>query len=326
MPGEFEIIAKYFAPLAAKSPGALGLKDDAALFAPSPGLAVVATVDAMVAGVHFLPDDPPDAIGRKLLRVNLSDLAAMGARPLGYLLVTAFPKATGEDWIAAFAQGLARDQAEFGIDLLGGDTVSTPGPLTLSLSAFGEVAPSQALHRTGARAGDDIYVSGTIGDGALGLKVLRGELQGLNEGAKSAMAERYHVPTPRLALGKAIGARALASAALDVSDGLVADLGHIAEASGLGAVLEAEGVPVSPAARAALAADPGLRPAILGGGDDYELLFTAAPEKAAAIAALAAELDLPLTRIGAMGAGQGVRVLDNNGQEIRLGSGGWTHF
>ena len=214
LPGEFEIIAKYFAPLTAGAPGAEGLTNDAAVFTPRAGLGVVVTVDAMVAGVHFLPGDPPETLGRKLLRVNLSDLAAMGARPLGYLLVTALPRDLEEPWIAAFAAGLAEDQEAFGIVLMGGDTVSTPGPTTLSLTAFGEVATGHALTRAGAREGDDIYVSGTLGEGALGLKVLQGAFGDLSEADRASLAGRYRLPEPRLALGQALADRGLASAAL----------------------------------------------------------------------------------------------------------------
>lgn len=326
MLGEFELIARYFAPLAAGEPGAAGLRDDAALIDPAPGTTLVATVDAMVEGVHFLPEDPAEMLGRKLLRVNLSDLAAMGARPRGYLLVTAFSERIDEAWIAAFVAGLAADQRDFGLGLLGGDTVRTPGPLTLSLTALGEVARGRALARSTARAGDLVYVSGTVGDGALGLKVLRGGLAGLAPAARQALAARYRLPVPRLALGQALAARGLATAAIDVSDGLVADLGHIAETSGLAGEIEAAAVPQSEAARHALAAEPGLREAVLAGGDDYELLFTVAPGRAEEVARLAAELDLPLTRIGTMAAGEGVRALDEAGRPLALDGRGWTHF
>jgi len=196
----------------------------------------------------------------------------------------------------------------------------------LALTAFGEVPAGTALTRTGARAGDDIYVSGSIGDGALGLKVLRGEIVGLTDADRKALADRYHVPRPRLALGQALAARGLATAALDVSDGLVADLGHVAAGSGLAAEIEAQAIPLSAAARAALAADPGLREAVLGGGDDYELLFMAPPGAAGAVAALAEDVALPVTRIGAMAAGTGVRVLDETGAPIPLAKAGWSHF
>lgn len=318
--GEFEFIAQRLRPLAAGTPGALELEDDAALVDPPAGSQLVVTKDAMVAGVHFLADDPPGEIARKLLRVNLSDLAAMGAAPLGYLLALIRSKETSEDWLAAFCQGLAADQATFGIGLLGGDTVSTPGPLALSLTALGHVPRGEALLRRGARPGDEIWVSGTLGDGALGLEVLKGAREVAKEEVRAALIERYRLPTPRLALGQAL--RGLASAAIDVSDGLLADLGHILETSGVGAELCADRLPLSPAARDL----PGARDAALAGGDDYELLFTVPAERRRAIPALARRLDLPLTRIGRIEAGSGLRVLDAAGDEIRSPRAGWQHF
>ncbi len=330
MRGEFELIARYFAPLAEAAPGAQGLRNDAALFDPAAGEGLVLTLDTMVAGVHFLPDDPPETIGRKLLRVNLSDLAAMGARPRGYLLAAAFPRDIDEAWIAAFAAGLAEDQAIFGVVLYGGDTVSTPGPLTLSLTAFGEAPEDRTLSRATARAGDLVYVSGTIGDGLLGLEALRGGRLGglaeLAEDQRAYLATRYRLPEPRLELGRRLAETGLASAALDVSDGLAADLGHIAEESGLAAVIEAGAVPLSPAARAVIEAAPERLPELLGGGDDYELLFTVEPGRAGEVAGLAAALDLPLTAIGRMAAGRGLRVRDPAGQEVTLEGTGWRHF
>ena len=330
MRGEFELIARYFAPLAEAAPGAQGLRNDAALFEPAGDESLVLTVDAMVAGVHFLPEDPPETIGRKLLRVNLSDLAAMGARPRGYLLATAFPKDIDEAWIAAFAAGLAEDQAIFGVALYGGDTVSTPGPLTLSLTAFGEAPKDRALSRATAGAGDLIYVSGTIGDGMLGLEVLRGglsgSLPGLSDDHRTYLASRYRLPEPRVELGRRLAEDGLASAALDVSDGLAADLSHIAEESGLAAEIEAAAVPLSPAARAQIDSAPERLPDLLGGGDDYELLFTVASGRAEEVAALAATLELPLTAIGRMAAGQGLRVRDSAGCEMTLTGAGWRHF
>jgi thiamine-monophosphate kinase len=316
--GEFEFIARRLRPLAT-APGALALTDDAALLDPSPGHQLVLAKDAMVAGVHFLPADPPGQIAQKLLRVNLSDLAAMGAAPLGYLLALARPKEITDGWLAAFCAGLAADNAAFEIALLGGDTVSTPGPLTLSLTAIGEVPRGAALLRGGARAGDDVWVSGTLGDAALGLKTLQGALA-VAEPARAFLIERYRLPQPRLALGQAL--HGLASAAIDVSDGLVADLGHILEISGVGAELRADVLPLSAAARDV----PGARDATLSGGDDYELLFTAAPEHEAGIAALARPLGIPLTRIGAIRAGSGLRIFDASGQTIVPPSKGWQHF
>jgi thiamine-monophosphate kinase len=326
VPGEFELIRRYLAPLAAGAPGALGLEDDAALLAPPAGKELVVTADALVAGVHFLPEDPADLVARKLLRVNLSDLAAMGARPLGYLMTAAWPVPVDEAWVARFAAGLAEDQEAFGITLLGGDTTATPGPLTLSLTAIGAVAPGRALRRAAARRGDLVYVSGTVGDGWLGLLASRGEGPALDAEQRAYLVARYRLPRPRLALGRALAEMDLAHAAIDVSDGLAADLGHILEASGRAAVVEAAALPLSAAARAALAADPSLLAGLIGGGDDYEILFTAAPERAEEVAALAARLDLPLTRIGRLDEGRGLTVLDGDGSEMSLQSEGWRHF
>lgn len=326
MRGEFELIAKYFAPLAEAAPGAQGLRNDAALFDPAGDDSLVLTLDAMVAGVHFLPADPAETIGRKLLRVNLSDLAAMGARPRGYLLAAAFPKDIDEAWIAAFAAGLAEDQTRFGVALYGGDTVSTPGPLTLTLTAFGEAFGDRALSRATARAGDLVYVSGTIGDGSLGLEALRGGLPELAEAHRTYLAARYRLPEPRLELGRRLAETGLASAALDVSDGLAADLGHIAEESGLASEIEAGAVPLSPAAQVVVDAAPQRLTGLLGGGDDYELLFTVSPGRAGEVAALAQELDLPLTEIGRMVVGRGLRVRDPAGREMALEGTGWRHF
>ena len=296
LPPEFSLIARHFRPLAGE--GALDLGDDAALFDPPPGRTLVLAADAMVAGVHFLPQDPPETIGRKLLRVNLSDLAAMGAAPLGYLMTCGFPHGTPDAWIAAFAAGLAEDQRAFGLAVLGGDTVGTPGPATFSLTILGHVAPGQALRRVGARPGDEVWVSGTIGDGALGLLALTGRLP-----PEAHLARRYRLPEPRLALGA--GLAGLARAAMDVSDGLVQDLGHLCRAAGCGAVLEAEAVPLSQPARAALVDDPARLPTILAGGDDYELLFAADPADAARIRAAGATVGVAVTRIGRFVAGEG---------------------
>ena len=321
--GEFERIATFFAPLAAGFPGALGLTDDAAILRPAEGYELVVTTDTIVAGVHYVGDESPDLVAQKLLRVNLSDLAAMGARPLAYTLNIALPSTLEDDWLERFSAGLAADQRRFRIALAGGDSVSTPGPVTLTITAFGEAPVGAALRRSGARAGDVVYVSGTIGDGALGLKVLRGHVPGLAQAHKDALIERYRCPEPRVACGpRLVG---LAHAAIDVSDGLAADLGHITETSGVAAVVEASSVPLSTAAAAALELDSDLRDAVLGGGDDYELLFTAPPGAAAAVAALASELGLPLTAIGRIESGRGVRLTGAGGAEIGLPSAGYTH-
>ncbi|MGH6952604.1 MAG: thiamine-phosphate kinase, partial [Alphaproteobacteria bacterium] len=316
LPDEFALIARFFRPLAAGEPGAFALTDDAAVIAPPPGCELVVTTDMVVAGVHFLPDDPARLVAKKVLRVNLSDLAAMGARPRAYLLAAAFPRTLGEDWLAEFAGGLGEDQAAFGVTLIGGDTTATDGPLTLSVTALGEVRAGSAIRRAGARAGDSIYLSGTLGDGALGLRVLTGGLAGLPEAARAALVGRYRVPEPRVSLGvRLVG---LAHAAIDVSDGLMADLGHIAEASGVAAEVEASTLPFSSAARAALEADPALLAAALAGGDDYELLFTVDPGSDSSVRELSDALGLALTRIGRVRAGAGVRVLDRSGAPIAL--------
>jgi len=320
LPAEFSLIARHFRPLAGQ--GALDLADDAAVLDIPPGRQLVVAADAMVEGVHYLPDDPPETIGRKLLRVNLSDLAAMGAAPLGYLMTTSLPRDVSEDWIAGFVRGLAEDQKEFGLHVLGGDTTATPGPTCLSLTILGTVAPDAVLRRAGARAGDDVWVSGTIGDGALGLRVLRGEVPADAEGH---LARRYRLPQPRLALGQAIAR--IAHAGMDVSDGLVQDLGHLCRAGGCGAEIAAGDVPLSPAARALVAAQPALLPALLTGGDDYEVLFTAAPDAAGAVQAAAARAGTPVARIGRMVAGPPEVVLrDADGAVLDVARGGWSHF
>ena len=321
--GEFERIARFFAPLADGFPGAVGLTDDAAVITPPPGRDLAVTTDTMVAGVHFIGDETPGLIAAKLLRINLSDLAAMGAVPLAYMLNMALPGDIDDDWLAAFAEGLAADQSAFDIALAGGDSVSTPGPLTLTATAIGSVETGRVLRRSGARDGDIVYVSGTIGDGALGLKLLRGEMSGLSGAHADELIGRYRLPRPRIGLGVRLSG--LASAAIDISDGLAADLTHILDISGTGAEIEAATVPLSDPAAEALGGDAGCMETILTGGDDYELLFTAAPGYAGRIAALAGDLDLPLTPIGRITAGGGLQVMGADGEAMRLARKGWTH-
>ena len=306
LPPEFSRIARHFRPIA--GPGSLGLTDDAAVVSPPLGRELVMTADAMVETVHFLPDTQPGLLARKLLRVNLSDLAAMGATPFGYLITLSVPRSLGDDWFAGFAAGLALDQAEFGIALLGGDTTETPGPLTLSLTAVGHVAHGAALLRSGAKPGDGIWVTGTVGDGVLGLHAARGELADPDGYLKG----RYDLPTPRLGLPLA----GWATAAMDVSDGLFQDLGHICRASAVAATVEAAHIPLSPQAAAAGAA---WRETAWVGGDDYELLL-AAPYGQPAPAGL------PVTLIGRFHAGEGVRVLGEDGSALPLAGRGWSHF
>ena len=319
-PNEFDLIAAYFAPLAAAVPGAYGLGDDAATFAPSAGCELVLTVDAIVEGVHFLPSD----LARKLLRVSLSDLAAKGARPRGYLLTTAWTRETPVEWIAAFARGLGEDQAEFCLSLWGGDTVSTPGPMSFSLTALGEVASGCMIRRSGGQAGDNIYVTGTIGDGALGLKAAQGELDAPADDL-AALIARYRVPSPRVAFGpRLVG---VASAALDVSDGLMADLGHLCVQSGVGARVDAASVPLSEAAAACLARSAPLIETILTGGDDYEIVFAASPQVAAKVDSLAQASNLRVTCIGKLvDASLGISAVDVNGKAQSLVQKGFRHF
>jgi thiamine-monophosphate kinase len=319
--GEFGRIRRFFAPLA--GPGGLGLTDDAALVDCPPGRRLVMTVDAMVEGVHYLPDDPPDLVARKLLRVNLSDLAAMGAHPLHYLLTSALPKTIGDDWVERFAAGLAEDQRIYGVDLLGGDSVATPGPAALTLTAIGEVAVGAEIRRQGARPGDRVWVSGTIGDAYLGLKLLRGEYPEIAGADRAELVRRFQLPEPRTVLGPSL--IGVAHAMLDVSDGLLADLGHICDASGVGATVRLP-LPLSEAAKRLIADRPELAAQLATGGDDYELLFAAPPEASAAIDRLSAELALPITEIGAIEAGDGVRLVDAAGTPIPVASAGWQHF
>ncbi len=314
LPAEFSLIARHFRPLA--GPGAMDLTDDAAVLTPPPGRQLVLTADAMVAGVHFLPDDPPDLVGRKLLRVNLSDLAAKGAVPLGYLMTVSTPRDTPEAWFAGFAAGLAQDQATYRVTLLGGDTTSTPGPISLSLTILGHVAPDTAVHRFGAQDGDEIWVTGTIGDGALGLAVARGRLID----PTGFLLSRYRLPQPRVGIALA----GIASAGMDVSDGLVQDLGHICRASGLSAELFAGKVPLSDAARAA-GAD--WLVTCLTGGDDYELLLAVPPARSDALRREAGRAGIAVTQVGHFHSGPPeVLVRQADGEPLALTKEGWSHF
>jgi len=320
--GEFERVRRFFAPLS--GPGGLGLLDDAAIVDCRVGHRLVVTADAIVAGVHYLPDDPPDLVARKLLRVNLSDLAAMGARPLHYLLTTALPTVLGGDWVAEFARGLAEDQRRFGIDLLGGDSVATSGPAVLSLTAIGEIAAGMEIRRIGARAGDLVWVSGAIGDAFLGLALLRGAYPQLAPEYRARLIGRFRVPDPRVDLGCRLAG--IAHAMIDISDGLIADLGHICKTSCVAAVVELASLPLSPAARIIVDGEPGVRTGLATGGDDYELLFTAPPGSTKAIDDLSAVLSLPITRIGRIESGEGVQLVDVDGRTIPVDEPGYRHF
>ncbi len=320
--GEFERIRRFFAPLA--GPGGLGLLDDAAIVDCKAGWRLVVTADAIVAGVHYLPNDPPDLVARKLLRVNLSDLAAMGARPRHYLLTTALPVGLGPEWLARFAQGLGEDQRRFGMDLLGGDSVGTTGPAVLSLTAIGEVAAGMEVRRSGALPGDLVWASGTIGDASLGLSVLRGAYPELAPEHRGYLIRRFQLPEPRTELGPLLSG--IAHAMIDVSDGLLADLGHICETSHAGASVELSSLPLSPAAQAIVDGDPGVGARLAAAGDDYELLFTAPIEATEAIGALSLRLGIALTMIGKIEPGAGVTLAGADGRVIPLDHTGYRHF
>jgi thiamine-monophosphate kinase len=322
---EFDWIARCLRPLAADAPEALGLIDDAALIPARPGFDLVVTKDAMVESVHFLADDPLDLVARKLLRVNLSDLAAKGAEPYGYFLATAWPSAGGWSEREAFARGLKADQDEFGLKLFGGDTVSTPGPLTFSATLLGWTPAGGMIRRGAAQTGDVVLVTGWIGDGFLGLSAARDEALGLSGDHVAWLKARYQLPQPRLGLGEAL--RRWGHAAADVSDGLIADAGHIAAASDLALSLDLDRMPLSPAARAWFARqqDPmAARLALATGGDDYELICTAPPSAIASLTAAAEALGFALTEIGAVTAGAGVRVL-SGGRDVDVARTGWRH-
>jgi len=321
---EFDLIMRHFAPLSTAETGAYGLRDDAASLAVAAGHELIVTKDMMAAGVHFFADDPARTLGRKILRANLSDLAAMGATPRAYALGLALPADMPSGWLADFAAGLAEDQARFGVTLIGGDTIRAPHGLTLSLTAFGEVPQGSALRRSGARAGDDIYVSGTLGDAALGLLAAEGRLDELSAADRRALVARYRLPEPRTELGR--GLIGQASAAIDISDGLVADLGHVCAVSQVGARVETELIPLSAAASAACRTDPDLLTRVLTGGDDYELLICAPPGAADGVARAARAAEVALHRIGIVTGGSAVCIIDRDGEEMNIARGGYTHF
>ncbi len=324
--GEFERIARYFAPLAAGFPGALGLTDDAALLHPGPGRELVVSTDAQVEGVHFLPQADPALIAAKILRSSVSDLAAMGAEPLAYTLATFWTAAIDSAWLARFSQGLAVEQAALGLALMGGDTVKTSGPLSFSVTVFGAVPIGEAIRRNGARVGDLVAVTGTIGDAFLGLKLLRepafAAAWGLSDGEADFLAARYWRPSPRLAT--MIALRGVASAALDVSDGLVADLEHIAATSGVGIELEPRAMPFSSGARKAIAHLSEID--LLTGGDDYEIALTISPKKAAILDEVAQASGVPITIVGRCVAGSGVRLCDEARGILPIPKTGFRHF
>jgi thiamine-monophosphate kinase len=325
---EDRLIARYFAPIA-KDPGALGLVDDAAVLVPPADCDLVLKTDPIVASVHFFPDDPPAAIARKALRVNLSDLAAKGARPLGFLLSLALPADIGDAWLSEFAQGLGADAEQFSCPLLGGDTDRTPGLLTVTIAALGAVPRGTMVKRSSARAADRVVVSGTIGDSALGVRLRKqSELAskwGVDTAMRAHLFDRYLVPQPRLAIAEAI--RRFASAAMDISDGLAGDFAKLCRASGVGGDIDVTRVPLSAAARTALDHDSSVIEPILTGGDDYEILATASAAQLPAFRAAAASAGVELTEIGTITAApSSARLVGRDGQPLKFARPSFSHF
>lgn len=322
--GEFDLIARYFTRPVRHA--ALGVGDDCALLAPRPGMQLAISSDMLVEGRHFFADVDPEALGHKALAVNLSDLAACGARPLAFTLALSLPR-VDEAWLAGFSKGLLALADAHGCELVGGDT--TQGPLNICITVFGEVPASQALLRSGARAGDDIYVSGTLGDARLALEALLGHIH-LPDELLAQARQRLERPTPRVALGLAL--RGIASSAMDVSDGLLGDFGHILKASGVGACIRTDETIKLIAAGAFPSSARGhfdqklLHQCTLAGGDDYELLFTAPPQHRAAVAEAAAQSQTPVTRIGQVEATPGLRLLDAQGMPVENRFASFDHF
>jgi thiamine-monophosphate kinase len=324
--GEDSLIARYFKPLAT-DPGAFNLDDDAAILRAF-GEDIVVTTDAIVEGVHFLPDDPPDTVARKALRVNLSDLASKGATPAGFVLTLAL-RAVDDAWLEPFARGLGEDAGLFGCPLLGGDTVSTPGPLMISITAFGRVPSGKMVHRSGAKPGDRIVVTGTIGDATLGLDILKGgpaaKALADDRAGREMLVGRYRVPQPRGGLARAV--RDHASAAMDVSDGLAGDLAKLCRASGVSAIIDAPGIPLSAAAAALLAGGTVGVERIVSGGDDYEILCAIPGNRLETFAQDANRAGVAVVSIGTVVAGPSApRFLDAKGREIALPRLSFSHF
>jgi thiamine-monophosphate kinase len=305
---EFGIIAQYFAPLAGE--GAFGLGDDAAIVPLRPGCDLVVTTDAIMEAVDFFGHDPADTIARKALRVNLSDLAAKGATPAHYLLNLALPPTVTPQWLEAFARGLAQDQKQFGLSLLGGDTGATDGPLAIAVTAFGFVPQGEMVRRRGARPGEAVYVTGSIGGSAGGLAIFKREKHALNDSERDALIARYRVPEPPVAFASAL--RAIATAAIDISDGLIADLGHLANASSVALDIQGDAIPLAPGLKAWWRENAILRAAT--GGDDYQIAFTGP-----------AGLEGAFTPIGTVRAGEGVHLMAE-GREIDVPRHGYRHF
>ena len=324
---ETDLIQTYLAPLAAGAPGAFGLMDDAALISPEPGTDIVITTDPVRAGVHFFETDRADDIAWKALAVNVSDLAAKGARPLAYTMALAFPEAPERSWMQSFADGLRAAQTEFGCHLIGGDTDRASGSLSIAITAFGSVPRGRMVQRTTAKAGDHIFVTGTLGDAALGIALHRDPAfmnRELTSGDRAFLAGRYLRPSPRLALRPLL--LSAASASLDISDGLLKDLGRMAASAGAGATIRFEVLPLSPSARHMIEAVPSFAEQIASGGDDYEILFAVPPDRLELLRSGAPAVPVQITEIGRLEAGGGVTLLDASGRAMHFGSSGYDHF
>lgn len=325
--GEFDIIARIFAPLAKES-GALGLKDDAAVLTVTDDHQLVVTCDTLVSGVHFLPDDPPAAIGYKALAVNLSDLTAKGAHGYAYTLSLALPRDTEMEWLEDFAEGLAEVQELTEISLIGGDTTATSGPLTITITALGLVQHEAAITRLGAKPGDRLYVGGTIGDSCLGLRLLKepslAKSWGLSEEDVAYLSECYR--RPPVGTVEALLVRNFAKASIDVSDGLAADIEKLCTVSHVGAEIETGRVPFSAAARKALEAAPDLLPDLLTAGDDYVPVIAVSESSADLFESEVEEYGVDFTQLGIVTASDGIRVLDERGSELTLKNKGFSHF
>jgi thiamine-monophosphate kinase len=321
--GEDKLIARFFGPIAT-DPGALGLTDDAAFIKPPPGTEMVLKTDAIVGGIHFFPEDMAATVAQKALRVNLSDLAAKGARPLGFLVSLALPKNIGEDWLAGFASGLREDIAAYKCPLFGGDTVRSPGPVMVSVATFGSVPEGRMVRRAGAKAGDHVFVTGTIGDAALGLKLRRGADWPLDDKHREHLLSRYLLPRPRNALAQAV--LDYASASMDVSDGLAGDLAKLCRVSKVAAGIEVARAPLSDAAKAAVAHDPSMLEAALSGGDDYEILCTVPPANIDRFRVAAMMAKTAVTDIGTIAEGEGAVFRDPDGQPVNFSRTSFSHF
>ena len=320
---EDDLIARYFGPIAT-DPGALGLTDDAAFIKPPPGTEMVLKTDAIVGGIHFFNDDPPAAVAQKALRVNLSDLAAKGARPLGFLVSLALPKDIDEAWLAGFASGLREDAATYKCPLFGGDTVRSPGPVMVSVATFGSVPDGRMVRRAGAKAGDHVFVTGTIGDAALGLKLRQDAQWPLDEKLRAHLLSRYLLPQPRSALAQAV--LDYASASMDVSDGLVGDLTKLCRVSKVAARIDVAGVPLSDAAKAVIAQDASMLEPALTGGDDYEILCTVSPANIDRFRVAAMMAKTAITDIGAITDGEGTVFNAADGRPMTFSRTSFSHF